>query len=294
MVVIRRGYGGSGGDYAEHGSCCTSDRYLRAASAGADDLRAAIAAMKGRSDVTTEGMIAIGVSTGGLATIALTSSAPPGLAAAINFAGGMHRASLTGTGMRNAGDETALVSAFTTLGRKSRTPMLWIYAENDTFFAPDLAHRLHAGFTASGGRARLIDAPAFGSDGHFLFSGGFSSWIGMVDDFLREQKLGNGELLAAPALPELSPPPQLGKRGSAAFADYLAAGPHKAFAVSPGGAFGFRSARRSTLKAQDEALAGCAKHSPDCKLYAIDNNLAVAGDASPPMQLRPAAPASTR
>jgi hypothetical protein len=178
-----------------------------------------------------------------------------------------------------------------TLGRKSRTPMLWIYAENDTFFPPDLARRLQAGFVAGGGRARLVDAPAFGSDGHMLFARGLPVWTTMVDDFLREQKLLSGDLLAAPELP---PPPQLGKRGSAAFADYLAAGPHKAFAVSPGGAFGYRSAKRTLQNAQDEALAGCAKHSPDCKLYAIDNDLAAAADASPPAQVRPDAPASTR
>ena len=88
--------------------------------------------MKGRADVTTQGMIAVGVSTGGFATVALTSDPPPGLAAAINFAGGLHRASLTGTGIRNGRDEAALVDAFATLGRSSRTPMLWIYAENDS------------------------------------------------------------------------------------------------------------------------------------------------------------------
>ena len=107
LVVMRRGYGSSGGAYAEQRGCCRPHTYLHAAKAGADDLRAAIAAMKSRADVTTQGMIAIGVSTGGFATIALTSDAPAGLAAAINFAGGLHRASLTGTGIRNASDEAA-------------------------------------------------------------------------------------------------------------------------------------------------------------------------------------------
>jgi len=43
--------------------------------------------------------------------------------------------------------------------------MLWIDAENDRFFRPDLTHQMHAAFTAAGGRAQLIDAPAFGDDG---------------------------------------------------------------------------------------------------------------------------------
>jgi dienelactone hydrolase len=280
LVVMRRGFGGSGGDYADGNGCCTLATYLRSASAGADDLRAAVAAMKGRADVTTQGMIAVGVSSGGFATVSLTSDPPPGLAAAVNFAGGLHRASLTGTGIHNGDDEAALVDAFATLGRSSRTPMLWIYAENDSFFRPDLAHRLHAAFIAGGGRAQLIDAPAFESDGHNLFSRGTPIWTGMVDDFLRQQNLGPGHLLAAPTPPALSPPPRLSESGRAAFADYLAMiGPHKAFAVSPRGAYGFRGGTRSPSKAQSEALAACARHAPDCSLYAVEDELAATGNA---------------
>ena len=47
-----------------------------------------------------------------------------------------------------------------------RIPMA---AGNDKFFGPQLAHRMHAAFTAAGGRARFIDAPAFRRDGHLLF-----------------------------------------------------------------------------------------------------------------------------
>jgi dienelactone hydrolase len=275
LVVMRRGFGDSGGGYAERGGCCTIDTFLRAAKTSADDLHAAIAAMQHRADVTTQGMIAIGVSSGGFATLALTSDRPPGLAAAINFAGGLHRASLA-SGVRNGDDEDALVNAFKVLGRNSRTPTLWIYSENDTFFTPDLAHRLLAAFTASGGHAQLIDAPVFGSDGHLLFLYGIPIWTRMVDDFLREANLESRDLLGAPALPAL-PPPQLGERGRAAFADYLASGQHKGFAVSPKGGFGYFAGTRSPSKARTEALAVCARYAQDCTLYAIDNALADTG-----------------
>ena len=59
-----------------------------AANASAADLRAAVDAMNRRADVTTQGMIAAGVSAGGFASIALSADPPPGLAAVINFAGG--------------------------------------------------------------------------------------------------------------------------------------------------------------------------------------------------------------
>lgn len=275
LVVLRRGYGGSGGDYAERRSCCDPGLRMRGASASATDLRAAISAMKNRPDVDTRGMIAIGASTGAVATLALASDPPPGLAAAINFAGGLRRSSsLTSTGIRrDESDETSLVSVFRTFGKASRIPMLWVYAENDSLFMPDLVHRLFDAFTAAGGRAKLIDAPAFGTDGHFLFSAGITVWPEMVDDFLREQNLGTRELLAPPTLPALSPP-WLGQRGRAAFSDYLASSPHKAFAMSPKGAFGYIWGKRSASDAVNAALAACGKHASDCEPYAIDDELA--------------------
>jgi hypothetical protein len=151
--------------------------------------------------------------------------------------------------------------------------MLWIYAENDKFFRPDLARRMHGAFTGAGGRAQLIDAPAFGDDGHTLFSRGIALWTPMVDRFLREQNLGTREVAAAPLPAALSPPPHLKEKGRSAFADYLAASPHKAFAVSPTGGFGYRGGQRSATAARDAALAGCAKFAADCAVYAVDEDL---------------------
>jgi dienelactone hydrolase len=274
LVVMRRGYGGSGGSYAEGHSCCEVRTYLGAAKESADDLRAAIAAMGARGDVTTQGMIAVGVSGGGLASIVLTLDPPPGLAAVISFAGGLARANRAAEDVRSTADEAALIEAFRILGQGSRTPMLWIYAANDSYFRPELAHSLLAAFTSAGGRAKLIDAPAFGSDGHLLFSAGTATWPKMVDDFLREQNLGARNLLPPPALPVLAAPPRLSEKGRVSFMDYLTAGPHKAFAASPSGAFGYWSGTRSVEKARDHALSGCRANAPDCTIYAIDNELA--------------------
>jgi len=88
--------------------------------------------------------------------------------------------------------------------------------------------------------------------------------------------LGSRDLLGAPALPAL-PPPQLGETGRAAFAGYLASGQHKGFAVSPKGGFGYFAGARTPSKAQNEALAVCARYAQDCTLYAIDNELAGTG-----------------
>ena len=268
LVVMRRGYGTSGGPYAESSGPCAHRDYLKSAVTSTGDLRAAIDAMKGRTDVSTEIMIAVGVSAGGLASVALTADPPAGLKAAVSFAGG--RGSRADD---DVCDEDALVGAFATLGRTSRIPMLWIYAQNDKFFRPDLAHRMHAAFTGAGGRAELIDAPAFDDDGHLLFSKGIRIWTPMVDGFLREQKIGTGRVATAPLPAALPPPPRLGDKGREGFADFLVANPHRAFAVSPKGSFAYRGGHRSGSEAQEAALAACAKFAPDCALYALDDEL---------------------
>jgi dienelactone hydrolase len=185
LVVLRRGYGTSPGGRADSYGSCGNPDYRSALAVSVADLQAAIVAMRSRSDVTTHGMIAIGHSAGGLATVGLAAQAPPGLAAAISFAGGR--------GSRSPGQvcgDGALVDLFRLLGRTSRVPMLWVYSANDGFFAPALAHRFRDAFASSRGKVTFIDAPAFGRDGHQLYStSSAAAWTPYVDDFLHAQNL---------------------------------------------------------------------------------------------------------
>ncbi|MBR0851311.1 dienelactone hydrolase [Bradyrhizobium diazoefficiens] len=273
LIVMRRGYGTSPGGRV--GGCANAD-FLPAAAVAIADLRAAIAAMERRSDVTTSGMIAAGGSAGGFATVALTAQAPPGLVAAINFAGG--RGSRADNDVCNP---DGLVRAFASFGKTSRVPMLWVYAANDLYFGPDLARRLHDGFRRSGGNATFIVAPPYGEDGHSLFTvAGRPQWTPYLDAFLRERGLARDILSPPDPLP---PPSQLKEAARASFARYLAETvPHKAFAVSPKGSYGWRSGLATVDEAQREALAGCMKWSPDCTLYAIDDSLAGETQKPPP------------
>lgn len=275
LVVMRRGYGTSGGTYAENSGPCARRDYLRTGRESTNDLRAAVEAMQKRTDVATNSFIAVGISAGGFASIALSADPPPGLAAVINFAGGR--------GSRDEDDvcdEDALVRAFASFGTTSRVPTLWIYAENDKFFWPELAHRMHAAFTRTGGRAQFIDADEFGEDGHSLFADGIAIWTPMVDPFLRAQNLGRRDLLPPPVAAVLPPPPRLGDKGRAGFASYLTAGPHKAFAVSPRGAWASRSGQRSAAEAQEKVMEACSKYAADCSIYAVNDALSAKADAA--------------
>jgi len=268
LVVMRRGYGTSPGGRVDSVGGCANAAYLPAAAVAVADLRAAIDAMSRRADVTTTGMIAAGHSAGGLATVALTAQAPAGLVAAINFAGG--RGSRDDDEVCN---EDGLVQTFASLGRTSRVPMLWVYASNDSYFGPDLARRLHDGFRAGGGNAKFIVAPPYGDDGHYLYSVvGRPQWTPYVDAFLRERALARDVLSPPDPLP---PPGHFNDAAKAEFARYLAStSPHKAFAVSPNGGYGWRSGRNTVDDAQRDSLAACTKWAPTCTLYAVDDQLA--------------------
>ena len=107
-------------------------------------------------------------------------------------------------------------------------------------------------------------------DGHTLFALGISLWTPYVDAFLKRHQLVLRDSLLPVPLPKISVPASLAENGRKAFAYYLTAGPHKAFAVSPSGAFGWRVARRTVEDARQGALENCAKFAPDCRIVVID------------------------
>jgi dienelactone hydrolase len=265
-AVMRRGYGDSGSTFAESAGSCQNPDYLASAQASARDLRGAVEFLSRRPDIDATRIVSVGQSAGGFATVALTADPPPGLVAAISFAGGR--------GSPRDGEvceEDRLVAAFAAFGKTSRIPMLWIYADNDKFFGPELVQRLYKAFTSAGGNAELIRHPDFGKDGHGLFALGIANWTPYVDAFLKRQHLVPRDTLLPVPLPKIAPPARLSESGRKAFAYYLAAGPHKAFAVSPKGAFGYRVARRTPEDARQGALDNCAKFAPDCRIFLVDD-----------------------
>jgi dienelactone hydrolase len=265
VVVLRRGYGTSGGGYSEDARGCSSDpQYYAAGIESAKDIRAAVAYLSTLPTVDASRIISVGVSAGGFATVALTADPPPGLIAGISFAGG--RGSQQPDEVCGAGD---LIRAFAEFGKRSRIPMLWVYSENDHFFGPAIAVEFHRAFTSAGGVARFVRAPAFRRDGHGLFSlGGTPLWTPMVDDFLASQNLKlMAVLLALPASPSVEPPSHLSAEGREEFRSFLTLPAHKAFAVSTSGHYGYAFGRR----AEDEAKKSALNHCHDADQRAADH-----------------------
>jgi dienelactone hydrolase len=134
--------------------------------------------------VVPNSAVVVGQSAGGWAAIALSSQNLPSVKAIIAFAAG--RGGRVGGKPNNNCAPDELVEAVGDFGRTARTPMLWIYIENDTFFGPALSRRMHQAYTAGGGNAEYHLLPPFGSDGHFLIDSADSIplWSSLVSRFL--------------------------------------------------------------------------------------------------------------
>jgi dienelactone hydrolase len=274
-VVMRRGYGDSGGGWAESFKGCANPDYAGAEAAAVADLRASIDFLSKQPTIDGTRIMAVGVSAGGMASVALTADPPKGLSkglsngllAAISFAGG--RGSVAADQQCGA---DRLINLFRRYGERSRVPMLWVYAENDQFFGPALADKFRQAFTSGGGLVTFVRPPAFGADGHKLFSAlGIPLWTPLVDDFLRSRNLVLRETLLPSPHADLQAPAGLSAKGRDAFAAYLVSADHKAFAMSPHGNSGWRTAQRSIDDAKAGALSNCRKFASDCRLIAVDD-----------------------
>ena len=165
-VPERPGHGATGGIYREDQGGCDDADFARAGFGAADSIAAALAYLRAQPFVRRSGAIMAGQSAGGWATLALASRAPVGVRAAINFAGGLGGRSYDQPDNNCAPDR--LIATAGEFGRTARIPTLWIYSENDSYFAPRLSGAMAAAFRAAGGRVDYRLLPPFGSDGHYL------------------------------------------------------------------------------------------------------------------------------
>jgi dienelactone hydrolase len=184
VMPLRRGFGATGGEFAEDAGSCRNPDYRRGETAAAEDVMAAYEYTRSLPYVDSTRMILAGQSAGGVASIYTAARAPQGLVAVLAFAAGRG-----GNPARNPGVPCAvepLARVFDELGKSVKVPVLFHYAENDQFFNPQTSRLWFERFTAGGARAEYVLQPAFGRDGHYIFSddSGVRYWLPAVERFL--------------------------------------------------------------------------------------------------------------
>jgi len=183
----RIGYGAQGTEFdPEDSGSCNNRNFAPMAEAASTEILAALDYAKKQPYVDPTRVIIVGQSVGGYTTTASAAKNPPGLIAAINFAGGSG-----GDPGRHPGipcDGNRLEDMYSLFGKTTKVPMLWIYTENDLYFNPSFSRAWHAAFVKAGGNAEYHLLPPFAENGHTLFARGIEIWSPIVAEFL--DKLG--------------------------------------------------------------------------------------------------------
>lgn len=185
LNLTRRGYGKSQGDWEEGYGKCDFPYYKEAGDKSAEDMLAAIRYLRALPNVDKDKIVVAGVSAGGWATLATMAKNPEGVVLGLNFAGGR--------GSRSEGEvcggEYAFREPLAAWGKTAKVPTLWVYAENDRFWGPDMPKKMFERYRAGGAPAELWASPPFPHhrDGHNMFGHGKGAgfWGERVDRALK-------------------------------------------------------------------------------------------------------------
>jgi dienelactone hydrolase len=274
VVVLRRGYGQSDGlpgvsRGAAYMACENAD-LARGFEVEADDLDGALKVVAARSDADGSRAIAIGQSLGGGVVLAFAARRPAGLLGVVNVSGGAWRTN----GEGNVCQHDDLVAAMATLGARTRIPTLWLYAENDSLFPPELVTRMRDAYAASGGRAELLMFPPIMHDGHRLFAdfGGRVKWLRAVDGFLHTHGMPNANLARAEMVMSTT---KLGARARPVVEEYLSTPAPKLLVATPSGAGAYWVANPNDIEgARKRLLTNCREKSgAECTVVMENNEL---------------------
>ena len=182
-VPTRIGYGVTGGDDPEDTGDCNRKNYPPGYDAAAKQMLKTLELMRLRSDTLKDRAIVVGQSVGGATAIAVAAQNPPGVQAAINFAGG--GGGNPQTKPQDPCAPWALEQMFAGYGKTARLPTLWIYTENDMYFGPKLPRQWFDAFKATGGKGDYVLYPPLGKNGHGFFTLAPDVWRPRVLEFLK-------------------------------------------------------------------------------------------------------------
>jgi dienelactone hydrolase len=248
VVVMRRGFGQSDGPMPVNMTCDTKS-FSDFFGADADDLQGALEIASKRPDADPARAIAIGVSAGGAAVMALAARNPKSLRGVINVSGGLQTP--------DCPKEDVLVNAFKDYGTATRVPSIWIYAKNDSLFGPALVERMQTAYLDGGGDVKLVMFDKHGEDGHQIFAeaGGRVKWLMEMDSFLAFHDL---PATKRDRVDDLLKRLKLSDRSRSFVDQYLAAPTFKVMVQTPDGQNYMTQFGASTLEiARNAALDNC-------------------------------------
>jgi dienelactone hydrolase len=268
VFVLRRAYGQSDGPDPVGGFKCDSPTpsLQDGIDAAADDLEATLDYIGRREDADSSRIIALGVSGGGAAVVALSARNNPGLKVVANVSGAF---AIIGC----ANNAERIIAAMRYYGTTAKIPNLWYYAKNDNLTPEQTVVKMREAFLAGGAYAKLVHYPKLIDpstnvevDGHQLWGKRTSTVMLDVDGYLHNRGLPTWDYGQAKALAKKN-----GINTASNFIElYLASPGYKALAQSTSSASSLADTYSAdTLEhAKERAIAACQKRNPGhtCKI----------------------------
>lgn len=186
VQTLRRGYGATGGNWAEAYGSCSSPDFVHAGLQTARDIAATVDAATVLPYARPDGAVVVGQSAGAWGTLAYDSVTHPKVAALVAMAPGRGGHRYDEPNENCAPDR--LVAAAGRYGATSRSPLLWVNTANDSYFGVDLVQAMQAAFRTSGGVLTPAHLGSYDRDGHRLFfgDGGSGLWGPVAEAYLRK------------------------------------------------------------------------------------------------------------
>jgi dienelactone hydrolase len=279
VMPLRRGFGATGGEFAEDPGTCANPDYRKGEQAAADDVMVAYDFTRTLPYVDAQRMILAGQSAGGIVSMVTAGTRnPEGLVAVLSFAAGRGGNPDFRPGVPCAIEPIAKL--LESVGKNVRVPVLLHYAENDLFFNAQTSRFWYERFTASGAKAEYVLQPPFGRDGHYIFSEvlGVRYWLPAVEQFLGRHGIPFERLDAAlPIQAAVERLPHVRSDGCRSlYRAFLESPGPRAYAVSGDGRCGFAG---GLPDAADVAVRECRTNAKEpCSLYAVDAKIVWAPD----------------
>ena len=194
VMPLRRGFGLTGGEYAEDPGPCSNPDFRKAETNASEDVMTAYNYARALPYVDGTRMILAGQSAGAMVSIYTAATREPaGLRAVLGFAAGRGGNPDYRPGVPCAVEPVAKL--LDNLGKSIKVPVLFHYAANDRFFGAETTRLWFERFKAGGAKATYVLNPAFGADGHYVFSAenGAKVWLPAVEAFLGEYGVPFGQ-----------------------------------------------------------------------------------------------------
>lgn len=278
FVPTRLGYGDSGTEVdPEFTGDCDKKNYDVAAAATNVQTLAAIDFATRQAWVQPNKVLVMGQSMGGFASVVAMGTKHPAVVAGINFAGG-------GGGdpvgrKANPCGYHRLANTFASAGKANggSTPMLWLYAENDNYWGPDIPRKWHEAYTSAGGKAEFAAFGPVSTDGHSLLSKGMPLWRPVLDQFVAKLGIATPQATGKPpasgfaAIDDASKLPKVKQDvKDTSYPRFLNTDLPRAMAIGPKGEWAYFSGDNVIAR----SLERCAQTAKTaCKLYAVDDSV---------------------